>query len=113
MSWIEKDIEPERIDKIIVGETEYEASYFGVQDISGFKNYTYREFWRLENAYDDFKDLAKTGDVLPYNNFPMLIETGQVFVIDYTKTDDCVERKYYRSDGYVWEGLPSTEEFKP
>ena len=41
----------------------------------------------------------------------MLIETGQVFVIDYTKTDGSVERKYYRSDGYVWNGLPSTEQF--
>ncbi|MBU5427595.1 hypothetical protein KQI41_14495 [Tissierella pigra] len=46
-----------------------------------------------------------------YDDYPMLIETGQVFVIDYTKTDGSVERLYYRSDGYIWNGLPSTENF--
>ncbi len=70
----------------------------------------YREFWRLENAYDDFMDRPKTNQVLPYSNYPMLIEKGQVFIIDYTKTDGSVIRKYYRSDGYVWNNVPSTEE---
>ncbi|BAL01739.1 hypothetical protein OBV_45400 [Oscillibacter valericigenes Sjm18-20] len=70
-----------------------------------------REFWRLENAYGDLKAQPKTGDVLPYNDFPMLVETGQVFMIDYTQTDGSVTRHYYRSDGYVWSGKPSTEEF--
>jgi len=41
----------------------------------------------------------------------MQIETGQVFVVDYTQTDGSVIRGYYRSDGYVWNGAPSTEEF--
>lgn len=111
LSWIAKDIEPERTDIITVNNKEYEASYFGRQDLTGFKDYAFREFWRLENAYEDFKEMKKTGDVLPYNNYPMLIETGQVFVIDYTKKDGTVIRKYYRSDGYIWNGLPSTEEF--
>lgn len=111
LAWLARDIEPYRADIIKVNEKDYEASYFGKKDLTGFKDYTYREFWRLENAYDDFKDRPKTGDVLPYNNYPMLIETGQVFVIDYAKTDGSVVRLYYRSDGYVWDGMPSTEEF--
>ena len=81
------------------------------QDTSWNNDYSYREFWRLENAYDDFKDRSKTGEVLPYSNYPMQIETGQVFVIDYTKKDGAVVRMYYRSDGYVWSGMKSTEEF--
>ncbi len=109
--WLVKEIEVLRVDTITVNEKSYEASYFGKQDLTGFKGYAYREFWRLENAYKDFWDKKKTGDVLPYNNYPMLIETEQVFVIDYTKTDGSVKRKYYRSDGYIWNGLPSTEEF--
>lgn len=106
-----KDIEPSRVDTIVVNEKKYEASYFGKQDLTGFEDYAHREFWRLENAYNDFKDKSKTGDVLPYDNYPMLIETGQVFVIDYTKTDDSHVRKYYRSDGKVWDNMSSTEEF--
>ncbi|WP_425447933.1 hypothetical protein [Dethiothermospora halolimnae] len=41
----------------------------------------------------------------------MLIETGQVFVIDYTKTDCSVIRRYYRPDGDVWNDMPSTVGF--
>lgn len=109
--YILKDIEPLRIDTIAINGKDYEAAYFGEQDMAGFKNIKKREFWRLENAYDDFKDKAKTGDMLPYDNYPMLIETGQVFVIDYTMTDNSVMRMYYRSDGYIWQNKLSTEEF--
>lgn len=111
LSWLAVD--PQRVDIIAVNGKEFEASYFGKQDLAEFsEEYAYREFWRLENAYDEFKDRPKTSTVLPYHNYPMPIATGQVFVIDYIKTDGSVERMYYRSDeGYVWEGTPSTEEF--
>jgi hypothetical protein len=105
------DIEPIRTDKITVGGKEYEASYFGVQDLTGFKDFTNREFWRIENAYDDFKNNPKTGDKLPDSNYPMLIETGQAFAIKYTKTDGSVYTAYYRSDGYTANGAAWTEEF--
>lgn len=111
LSSLAKDIEPYKVDIIKVDGKDYEALYFGKQDLIGFKDYSYREFWRLENAYDDFVDRPKTQDVLPYDNYPMLIETGQVFVIDYTKIDNSVIRMYYRSDGHVWNNVPTTEEF--
>lgn len=104
-----KDDIPVRTDKLTVNGKEYEASYFGKQDLTGFKDYLSREFWRLDNAYDDFKGCALTGEQLPYGNYPMRIETGQVFVIDYTKTDGSVTRQYYRSDGNQWNGSPSTQ----
>ena len=109
LSGLAKEIEPIRVDAIQVGGKDYVASYFGKHDMTGFKDYECREFWRLENAYDDFMDNPKDGDVLPYNNYPMLIETGQVFVIDYTKTDGSMMRIYYRSDGNEWQNLPTTE----
>lgn len=109
---LSKEIDPYRTDTIKVGGKDYEASYYGKEDMTGFsKDYVTREFWRLENAYDDFKERPKTGDVLPYNNYPMLIEKGQIFVLDYTKTDGSIVRKYYLSGGRVWKGMPSTEEF--
>ena len=49
--------------------------------------------------------------MLPYDNYPMNLEAGEVFVIDYTKTDGSVVRRYYRSDGRLWEDRPVTEEF--
>ena len=102
-----------RTDRITVNGKEYEASYFGEQDMSSWSDvFTKREVWRLENAYEDFKDKQPTSDVLPYNNYPMNIETGQVFVIDYhTNKDGSVERKYYLADGTVWQDMPSTREF--
>ncbi|MEA4895205.1 MAG: hypothetical protein VB064_08075 [Oscillospiraceae bacterium] len=105
------DAAPSRLDKINVDGKKYDAFYFGKEDMSWSRDYICRDFWRLENSYDDFIDKPKTGDVLPYSNYPMLVEEGQVFVIDYTKADGAVERKYYRSDGSVWEGMPSTVEF--
>lgn len=101
-----------RIDTLKIGEKEYTALYFGKVDLSAvFPDYQCREFWRLENAYDDFKDNSTTGNVLPYDNYPMEVETGQVFVIDYTKADGSVVREYHRSDGNTWQGSLTTEEF--
>lgn len=107
----QKDIDPLRTDKIQINGTDYRALYFGKHSLKGFKDYEYRKFWRLENAYNDFKEARKAGDFLPYNNYPMKIETGQVFVIDYMKTDSTSFRKYYRSDGNSWNNRPTTEEF--
>jgi len=103
---------PRRTDMLTVGGREYQAPYFGEQDISHFSDaYTSRAFWRLEGAYEDLKGRPKTGDMLPYDNYPTDVEVGQVFVLEYTRTDGAVERKYYRSDGNTWNGQPTTEEF--
>lgn len=104
--------DPLRFDSIQVAGKTYQASYFGEQDLTGFKDYTSREFWRLEGAYADLQHNIKIENVLPYNNYPMRIETGQVFVVDMKKTDGSVQRIYYRSDGDEWQGLPTTVEFQ-
>lgn len=108
-----ENIEPLRTDRITVGGKEYKASYFGEQDLSGIPNLNLarREFWRLEDAYDDLKGLPRINDMLPYNNYPMAVEQGQVFVIDYTATNGAVERTYYRSDGDELSGAPATVAF--
>lgn len=112
LTWIAKDIQPLRTDSITINNTEFKGSYFGKQDISFLEDYVCREFWRLEDAYEAFKDMPTIGDVLPYDNYPMLIEIEQVFVIDYTKTDGSITRMYYRSDGNEWDGSLTTEGFK-
>lgn len=100
---------------ITINGKEYEASYFGESDMSSWSDeFSKRKYWRLENAYDDFKDKPKLGQVLPYNNYPPInIEIGQIFVIDYYKSNGIVERRYYISDGTVWKDMPCTREFVP
>lgn len=99
-----------RKDRITVNGKEYEASYYGEADMSSWSQvYLKREFWRLEDAYEDFRDMPMNQQVLPYNNYPAMdIQVGQVFVIDYHRKDRTVERKYYIADGTVWENMPST-----
>ena len=105
-------IVPIRTETMQIGGKTYQALYYGKQDLSEiFPQYQCREFWRLENAYNDFKDSALTGEYLPYPNYIMLVEEQQVFVIDYTTTDVSVERQYFRSDGNSWEGTATTERF--
>ena len=100
-------------DKIIICEKEYEASYLGESDMSSWSSsFSKRKYWRLENAYDDFRDKLRVEQVLPYNNYPPInIEIGQIFVIDYYRFDQSVERRYYISDGTIWQDMPCTREF--
>ncbi|MDR0858560.1 MAG: hypothetical protein LBN97_05990, partial [Oscillospiraceae bacterium] len=91
---------------------DYTGVYIGVSDISGLggKNAS-REFWLLENAYEDVKDIPKRGDMLPYNNFPVQVELGQVFALRYHYTDDTTLIVYMRSSGFIWQNMTSAEEF--
>lgn len=106
--------EPIRTALFAINGKEYRAGYFGEQDLSGILEgkYLSRQFYRLEEAYDDFKTTALTGDVLPADNYPMPIAEGQVFAIDYTLSDGTSRRQYYRCDGSEWNGQLATLEFQ-
>ncbi len=105
--------EPDRTDTLLINGKEYEVAYFGGEDILGVSPlYIHREFWRLVGAYDDFKDSLESGNFLPYGDYPMPVETGQVFILDYTKPDGSVFRMYFRSDeGVLQKGEPATVGF--
>lgn len=106
-----QEVVSSRTDQIQVAGKTYEASYFGIVDLSVFApEFRYQEFWRLENAYADFEHSGKTGNVLPYRNFPMPIEQGQVIVVDYVKADGSTIRQYYRTDGNSQHGEQVAEE---
>jgi len=109
LSPLAKEIEPIRIDTITAAHTEYSAYYYGQQDLNGFKGFLCREFWQLDGAYTTLKDSVKTGDWLPESNYLMKIETDQVYVIDYTKTDNTKLRLYYISEGRMRNGQLVTE----
>jgi len=101
---------PIRVDIITINGIDYEASYFGT-DFTAFRNIVSRSFWRLENAYEDFKDKPTTGDFLPFDNYPMKIELNQVFIVDVTFRNGTVSRLFYRSEGGYWRSTPITTGF--
>lgn len=109
LSMLAKELDPLRVDEITAGNKKYRAFYYGKQDLTGFQDFLYREFWRLENAYGHLKNNTKTGDVLPYSNYIMNVEVGQVYIVEYTKKDKTKIRLYYISSGAVWNGQPATE----
>ena len=104
--------EPERIDTLEVNGKTYTASYFGEQDISMVKGYKTRKFWRLEDAYEDFKELPTPREILPADNYPVKIQAGQVFAVEYLMSDGSTEWKYYISDGTVQNGQLITKRMK-
>ena len=66
------------------------------------------------HLFADFADAMLTDDVLPYNNYPIEVEVGQVFAIEMIRSDTgASEWFYYRSDGTTWNGLPTTVGFDP
>lgn len=103
-------------DPIITEEMEvqgktYQASYFGRFDAS-FVGEEYEEvdYWRLENAYQDFKEEPLDGEIWDEGYFPMKLKAKQVYMLELIKEDGSVERKYFRTDqnsfkkmGYVKE----------
>jgi len=95
---------------ITIGNREYSVSHLGDQRLYGNRNSSHREFWLIEDAYNDFLSYPTNGNVLPFDNFPVEIEVGQVFFVILHKKDGSSEKYYFRSDGLVWNGRPSTEE---
>ena len=104
--------EPERIDALEVNGKTYTASYFGEQDISMVKGYKIRKFGRLEDACEDSKELPTPREILPADNYPVKIQAGQVFAVEYLMSDGSTEWKYYISDGTVQNGQLITKRMK-
>lgn len=67
------------------------------------------KFWQVDGAYKALKNSGKTGDWLLESNYPMKVEANQVYVIDYTKTNNSKMRLYYISEGKIRNGQLITE----
>lgn len=105
-------VESIKSEKVSISGKQYIADYYGKVDISSFSTeYKFVEFWRIEDAYEDFSENELGEDFLAYRNYPMNVEEKQVFAIDYIKEDGTKERKYHRSDGNLFQGELITEEF--
>ena len=85
-------------DLLIVENREYNAMFFGYRDISDWHDtFVRQEFWRLEDAYEDFRNHIRNGVRVPLGEFPMPVETGQILAIRSTRQDGSSEMRYFRS----------------
>ena len=102
-------MQPLRTDIITINGKNYTASYFGHEDMSSWHNvYASRDFWRLEDAYYDFSSYPLQYNWLPSLDYPMPVEPGQVFVIDYMLKTGGTERTLMRCDGELYDNVPYT-----
>lgn len=111
LSWMTKDIRPERVSVLEIDGKEYRAEYYGCYKIDFLEGYVYRRFWRLLDAEADFENVSRNGDWLPEREYPMLIGEGEILAIDYEKADGSVCRRLYLAAGKVEteSGLKITE----
>ena len=75
--------------------------------------YKSRAFWRLEGACEDLSSWTATGNVLPYSNYPMTPQEGEVYAIHYILADGSERWEYHLCSGRLWNGQPATEEVTP
>ena len=92
-------VPPLGTDVITLAGKDYTAQQFGKIYIPTPSGDCYMEYWRLEDAYEDFQFAAPTYKFLYVDQyFPMAVEEGQVFVVDQA-WKGTVERSYYRCTG--------------
>lgn len=91
-------LKPIRTDQLQVEGMEYQADYYGREDISAWSQYAFRDFWLLRDAYADFADTPPDGDMLPAYNYPMPVEAGQIYAVAYTDGAGNMTWMYYRAE---------------
>lgn len=95
----------------IAGKT-YTAIYLGEEDIAAWAGEAAgRRFWRVEDAYADFTAQPRDNDVLPYNSYPVPVQEGQAFALEYLFKDGTTEWMYYAADGTVWQDMQCTSKY--
>ena len=104
--------DPLSVETVEINGTQYEASYFGKEDLNGFKGFAYREFWRIENAYETLSTYHESGDYLPHDNYPMVLHANEAYMIRYTKQDGSTMTWYYVTKGKMKDGEGKTYQVK-
>ena len=93
--------EPKGVETVEINGKKYKASYFPIEEAKEIMTgITWLEFWRIENAYDDFKDKEINGeDWMLTNSYPAKIEGKEIWIMKGEGEDGIIEERYYRYDG--------------
>jgi len=104
--------EPLRIEEVVLGGMAFEGSYFGAgREV--IRDEVARFFWRVEDAPEVIRSSPPAGIAVPFDHFPMTVEVGQVFIIDFHQADGSVLRRYFAARGNYQNGRPVAEQFFP
>ena len=105
------EAKPERVETLEFNGKSYEAEYFGLRQLSAsYYGYSQVEFWRLVDAYESFSKADFTGSILGESSWPMVIEEGGAYVVQYTYPDGRTIRQYHLCDGTAMQGVLVTSE---
>ena len=72
-----------------------------------------QKFTLVEDAYDDFKALNRTGDYLPVKQYPVLTDKGQIYIIETMKHDGSILKFIHATDGGMKDNEPVSYGFEP
>jgi len=73
-----------RVDTLTINGKEYQAEYFGEEDVSGWLDgCKSREFWHVIDGYADFSQWTQTNDWLPASNYPMSLNANDSYAVLY------------------------------
>ena len=88
---------PISVESININGKDYEAFNYGRRYVATiYDEYEYLAFFRVENAYEDFKDFSKRNtDYFAAYDFPMVIAENEVFAIDFYLKNGTTQRRYY------------------
>ena len=75
----------------------YNAQYCGTSDVSGIRDFKTRKVFRLIDAYEDLVNY-QSFDYLSDDNYPVTVNAGEVYRVEYLRTDGTGFVEYMRSD---------------
>ena len=107
--------EPDRSRKktVTIAGKEYDAWYGGRAELPYNAKFSSVEVWAVEGAYEDVKDLFTTGITILCAEYPLPVETGQVFQVEAAvREGGNTASWFFRSDGKTQFSLPVTEQIK-
>lgn len=108
-AWI---TEPLKTETIEVDGKDYKADYFGENSaFSDQEGWHSMKCWRLEGAYQNFKEAPLSGEMWDQASFPMKLKAKQVYVVEISHNDGTLERKYFRTDQNSFEKMGYVKEF--
>lgn len=98
-------VEPLNTEEIIIKNKSYLAEYYGKYENAHSKITLSLEYWKVRDAYDDFKNATLTGEEVHAYEFPMVLEEQQIYIVVATFKDKSTQTLYIRTDSKDEDGL--------
>ncbi|MCH4887686.1 hypothetical protein EZV73_08880 [Acidaminobacter sp. JC074] len=102
--------QPLYIEELEIGGKLYEAEYYGNNENTGSEMIKSFDYYKLLDAYEDFKDAKDLDMIIPAHNYPMIIEENNVYLIVANLKDQTIMTYYTIADGTKEDGFLVTKQ---